>query len=230
MRCRFYLGYLDEVIGIVRAPAGLHRFFDPVALNLGLAITAQASDEAPLLAAPYFSLSLTRSPHNQVASYRLIKHSFHRGRRMSIASDDLEMELSLTSEAIAHLQTEAILGSVTFRFSNTGELIDICNGVQCEAFWTLEFSATSQFENEIRAAYDLPLGSSASNISWALLEFSAPQHLDMVQPYLHLFAHDPNYKICKLTSHSGFVTVSGTGDIVGRVIHAVDYLEGVVKE
>lgn len=230
MRRGFYLGYLDEVIGIVRAPAEIARFFDPIALNLGLAITSEISPAAPLLFEPYLSLSLTRSPHNQVASYRLIKHSFHRGRRKSIANDDTDMEHSLTSEAIAHLQSDAIIGSATFRYSCAGELVDIYSGVQWEALWTNEFAATSQFENEIRAAYDLPLGSSASARDWALLEFSAPRHLDMVQPYLHLFAHDANYKICKLSSHAGFVTVHGEGALADRAEHAVDYLEGVIKE
>jgi hypothetical protein len=62
------------------------------------------------------------------------------------------------------------------------------------------------------------------------MNFDAPHNLDMQQPFKHLFAHEPGYRIVKATSHYGYVALQDCEDLFKKVAHAVDYLEGVVNE
>jgi hypothetical protein len=110
-------------------------------------------------------------------------------------------------------------------------LISIQEGLGEEVLWSVTFSITSVFENALRAAHKLPLGSPEQlEVNWIFARFDAPQHLDMQTPYLHLFAHEPRYRIRKLSSHSGYVALSNSSNLEEEVIHAIDYLEGVINE
>jgi hypothetical protein len=104
-------------------------------------------------------------------------------------------------------------------------------GLGEEVLWSVTFSITSVLENALRASHKLPLGSPEQiEINWTIGRFDAPQHLDMQTPYLHLFAHEPRYRIRKLSSHSGYVALSNSSNLEEEVIHAIDYLEGVINE
>jgi hypothetical protein len=87
------------------------------------------------------------------------------------------------------------------------------------------------FENAVRSANQLPLGrTELLTQDFLVINFDAPRNLDMTAPFLHLFAHEPGYRIVKAASHSGYVALAGENNLFEKVCHAVDYLEGVINE
>jgi hypothetical protein len=201
------------------------------ASNLGLTIDLAESKKRELLTSPYYSIFAAQSPHLQTISYPVARHEVRRDRLLSMTSDLSEAE-SVDLQIIVNEELEKLSpGSYLFRFSENGELIDYEEVVGDESLWTLAYSQTSTIENAIRAAHDLPLGSSESLVeSWRSIIYKAPAHLDMQKPYLHLFAHNPKYKIFRFASLHGVIMVSGIGDLDEEIIHAGDYLEGVINE
>ena len=204
----------------------LERFFRYPAQSLGVEIELNRAI-APRISATYTSIHAARSKSGQVALWRPVRHHFYRGRLVSEPSD---------SKTVASLQENVLskiadlIGSALFRFDESGTLIDMTNGIHRESMWSLNQSATSQMENEIRAQFDLPLGSIDSSGNWIAGEFEAPSHLDMVHPFRHLFARQPSMKFHRFESHSGFITFSGAGSLREEMYHALDYLEGVINE
>ena len=209
----------------------LARLLSPVAENLGLDIEISKTVSRPL-GINYVSISAAISPHKQIVTYRAADHSPYRERLMSRPStlpsaiqEDLQ---SLVNSKLSELPFGQ---TYTFRFTPEGGLIDIEKGITEESLWTVDVAKIGIFENAIRASHDLPLGESLSLIEdWRTLTFEANQDLDMKRPYLHLFAHNPRYRIHKFSSHSGFMSVSGDGDLTESICHAIDYLEGIVNE
>ena len=214
----------------IEVERGLARFIPPIAERLGLPINLEET-QPPDRPAKYICVSLARSPHNQIVSYPAIVGSL-RGRNYNfqlLKSDDRSADLQ--SQSIALLQKRLGLCSANFIFDESGRFLNEFPGLTRESLWTLEFAYTSHFENALRAAHDLPLGSvDLIKGPWYLLEFQAPSHLDMFKPYLHLFAHDPRYRIMKLSEFTGFVALAGDGDLISSAEHAVDYLEGIIDE
>lgn len=216
---------------LVHGSAGVLDFCLPIARQLGVAIELRARQEMPRLNFEYLSVALTRSPHGQTVTYGAIHHAFHRDRSVASSRVESSIAMAIQSFALRKVSDEQISGSSLFRFSTDGEFISRELGLSSDAVWTLDFAYVSQFENEVRAAHNLPLGSPDRLADeFITIEYSAPIELDMQSPYLHLFAHDPRYKIRQLSSHTGFVSISGGVDLLGKAKHAVDYLEGVVNE
>lgn len=182
----------------------------------------------------YFSLHCTRSYQGQLALTSLVQHRFYRGRLISEAAKGLSESvhqriLECAQSKIAELSWR---GSSLLRFDSAGEFLDLTRGVQREALWTLDHCLTSGFENELRACFDLPLGSvEVTSRNWMTIEFSAPGELDMVRPYLHLCARNPRYKFHHFDSHSGVISLSDENvDVEEDLFHALDYLEGIINE
>lgn len=202
-----------------------------VAESLGLDIEI-SKVERRRLEVNFVSISGAISPHRQIVTYRAADHSRYRGRLMTSSSslslsEQEELQFKVNSELpkLPHGQ------SYTFRFTPEGTLIDFESGITEESLWTIDFAKIGVLENAIRASHDLPLGESLSLIDdWRTLTFEADSSLDMKRPYLHLFAHNPRYRIHKFTSHSGFMSISGPGDLTESICHAIDYLEGIVNE
>ncbi len=203
----------------------------PVAENLGLDIEI-SKVEPQSLGVEFVSISAAISPHKQVVTYRAADHARYRERLMtSPCSLPLSKQEELQQLVNSELAKLNYGQCYTFRFTRTGTLIDFESGITEESLWTVDFAKIGILENAIRASHDLPLGESSSLVEdWRTLTFEADPSLDMKRPYLHLFAHNPNYRIHKFSSHSGFMSVSGVGDLTETICHAVDYLEGIIDE
>jgi hypothetical protein len=211
--------------------ASLAQLVEEVKLRLGLKAKTRIISIAPT-PGEFFSLSTVRSGTDQVVTYPLVLHKYHRNRMLTLParkSSDFEQNLQeIVNEKVKVL---GLFGPNTFAFNGRGELISIQEGLGEEVLWSVTFSITSVFENALRAAHKLPLGSPEQlEVYWIFARFDAPQHLDMQTPYLHLFAHEPRYRIRKLSSHSGYVALSNSSNLEEEVIHAIDYLEGVINE
>ena len=200
--------------------------------SLGIFLTPRVVDRKSISEENFFSIHYAFSQHKQLSLWGITEHSFYRGRLMSKprSNDKSEVDEYIVGQVQSHLSTSEDFGSGLFRFTTGGELIDHHRGVHRESMWTLDFSYTSQFENELRGVLDLPLGNVSREFDWMTLEFSAPDTLDMVHPYLHLSARNPRYKFHHYGPFHGIVTVSGNGNLREDLEHAVDYLEGVITE
>ena len=183
---------------------------------------------------PYLSIHFARSEHGQRAIWPIVSHSKYRERLLTTPANTLTGEIreKVISGIQEILNSLSWQGSGLARFNDSGEFIDVIRGCQRESMWTLDTSITSQFENEVRSSFNLPLGDiSMRDASWMTLEFSAPTELDMFRPYLHLCARNPGYKFHHYDSHSGVIFLSGEErEIREDLEHAVDYLEGVINE
>lgn len=214
----------------IEVESGLAPFLPPIAERLGLAFE-YLETRPPARPDTYIAVSVARSPHNQVVTYPAISSCKRDKNSVFVSLQASELSARLQSAVIALLPEHGGLCAANFIFDHSGELVGIFPGVTRESLWTLEFSYISHFENALRAGHDLPLGSAESILHpWHLMEFQAPPHLDMVKPYLHLFAHNPRYRIVKLSEFTGYVALTGDGDLKSSVEHAVDYLEGVIDE
>ena len=214
----------------IEVESGLARFFPPIGERLGLPckLIETNSLDRP---ARYLSVSVARSPHDQIVTYPAVECALRNTGYSFQLFGDPEVSAQLQSQSIELLHAASGVVSANYIFDNSGTFIGEFRGVTRESIWSLEFAYISHFENALRATYDLPLGASHSiTFPWYLLEFAAPPHLDMVRPYLHLFAHDPRYRIVKLSEFTGYVAIAGDGDLASSAQHAVDYLEGVIDE
>lgn len=213
------------------AEADLVQLINDAARRLGLAIEAEVRD--PKIAmSEHLSISAIRSKQGQVVTYPITRHEYHRGRLITLPlTERFNAAVKMQEKVIEELKIRGIFGPAVFQFNLSGDHLKTQEGVTSDSLWSETFALTSFFENAVREAYGLPFGSSQMTESdWLVARFDAPLSLDMTHPYLHLFAHEPRYRICKLTSHSGYVALSGTSNLKEKVIHAVDYLEGVINE
>ena len=202
--------------------------------SLGLEIDHRPAPSPERPSGDFYSIHVARSEKNQVALYQVCKHQYFRNRLMTLPVSDIEMIHTIQELAQYEIVRIGVVGSSLLRFTPSLDFLNSNPGVQRESMWTLDHAFTSQFENEIRAVTNLPLGDIASIGEWMTIEFSAPGHLDMVHPYLHLFARNPRYKIHKFTSHTGVISIRASDeakwDLREELVHAVDYLEGVIDE
>ena len=208
----------------------LERFFRDSAESLGVAIEFSPSVAPHIKTTTYFSVHSARSLTGQAAVWRPVRHHLYRGR---LISRPVDSSLNYVLQERVLKDISQTIGSALFRFDESGELIDITPGVQRESMWTLDRCDTSQFENEIRAHLDLPLGLVTSLDDWMAAEFDAPSHLDMIHPFRHLFARRPEMKFHRFEinrSNRGCFTLRGDSSLEEEMYHVVDYLEGVIDE
>ena len=201
-----------------------------------LGISAELSDisSPPFDGDQYFSLHTARSATGQTSLTSITHHRRYRQRLVSAPATFLESTFaqSIMQKAQEQLAIQDWFGSATIRFNHNGEFFDLTRGVQRESIWTIDYSVTSAFENEVRAVHDLPLGDvSARTNNWMTIEFDAPRDLDMIHPYKHLMARNLRFKFHHYDSHIGVISLSDESvDLWEDLTHAVDYLEGVINE
>lgn len=202
-------------------------------VSLGIDIPVAIANTTAAISDAHYSLHFAKSQHKQVAIWPMVEHSFFRSRLVTQSVHQLreskrELILERAQKAIGD---QGWFGTGLIRFDLTGEIIDVVQGVRRESMWTLDFSLTSQFENEVRAVMDLPLGDVRGQTqSWLTMEFEAPSHLDMVHPYLHLCARNPRLKFHHYDSHRGVISLSQEEGVRGELEHAVEYMEGIIEE
>ena len=105
--------------------------------------------------------------------------------------------------------------------------------------WTQDGSATSQFEQHLRAVLDLPLGAVTPRARWTVMvNVLGGRYEDLYRSYLHVMAHDPGVKVhlygkgVRPGRKLGHVTVYGDDldDCRARARHAADFIAGVIDE
>lgn len=215
----------------VKVEVGVTAFIARAAESLGLDVlfdpqtTSIPSDE-------HLAIVAINSAQTQLATYPAISVAKFRNRvvvKPTQVGDELLKKLQIQVNERAKSSNQS--GVATYRFTFDGELIDISDVISIDSAWSLEYVHTSVFENAVRSANQLPLGKTELlTQKFLLMNFDVPRNLDMTEPFLHLFAHEPGYRIVKATSHAGYVALQGDKDLFEKVSHAVDYLEGVINE
>ena len=200
--------------------------------SLGIFLDSTVLEKKVLSIPNFLSIHYAISKHKQLSLWGITEHDFYRDRLISKpwANFEVGADEALFKEAQERISKFDEFGSGLLRFTKSGQFIDRYRGVHRESMWTLDFSYTSQFENELRAVMDLPLGDVGRELDWMTMEFSAPEQLDMVHPYLHLCARNPRYKFHHFSSFRGVVSLSGSAQLREELEHAIDYLEGVINE
>lgn len=209
----------------------ISNLVESAATNLGVEVRLQTEVTDPILIQPYYSIFAAVTEHKQAISYPVARHYLYRDRLLSTQSNLAELENFELQKFVNNDLLGNPPGIWSYFFDPAGSLIKRTSTLGEESLWSLDYSITTIFENSVRAIHDLPLGNCSSwTNQWAALTYKAPSNLDMQKPYLHLFAHNPNYKIHRFSSHHGFMSVSGSGDLIDEITHAIDYLEGVINE
>ena len=105
--------------------------------------------------------------------------------------------------------------------------------------WTIEGATTSQFEQNLRAILDLPLGDTSLTDSIVVSRnIVCGDKLDMYRPYLHLMARTPALKFHQYRKEVrpgrkiGHVTITGDNlvELRQEVEHALAYMSGEIDE
>ena len=209
---------------------GLDEFLVRSANDLGIEINFK-TESIRAAHNNYLAIVTVRSANTQLAMYPAVEVTNYRDR---LAMKPAELDDNFLESLLVqvNLSTKGISqdGVSTHNFSLAGELMEVFESISIESLWSLEFARTSIFENAVRAAHQLPLGKPDLKCkNWLVMNFDAPPNLDMKQPFKHLFAHEPGYRIVKAASHSGYVALRDSEDLFEKVSHAVDYLEGVIS-
>jgi len=103
--------------------------------------------------------------------------------------------------------------------------------------WTIEGARTSQFEQHVRAALDLPLGATTMTAPYAVLANvlgGADTGSGLAERLGHVFAHDPGARVhlygkpARPGRKLGHVTALGTdlAEVRHRAVSAAAYLRG----
>jgi hypothetical protein len=215
----------------IKTEPGLFPIVSAAALRLALEIKViEGEEKSPR--SEHLSIAAVRSSKNQLVTYPIVAHEYYRNRLLTFPAQlDLKFASRLQEVVNEEVMRLELFGESVFYFDLKGALIQTQRGVTSQTLWSEIFAVTRFSENVVRAAWDLPLGiGEMIENEWLLGSFAAPENLDMTHPYLHLFAHQPKYRIQKLTSHRGFVALSNSLNLREEIIHAIDYLEGVINE
>jgi len=149
------------------------------------------------------SILAVRSRSGETAFYPLVENH-HRGGilRLSIApAPNLNESLQQAAERAAQrvMQELNYVGVLAIEFFEcNGELVanEMAPRVHNSGHWSIEGSATSQFENHLRAVVGLPLGSTATTGVSAMLNLigevpDAAEVLTIPDAHLHLYGKSP---------------------------------------
>ncbi len=110
------------------------------------------------------SIIAVRNKSGEMKFYPLVENQHHEGiLRLSIANEDISVELQKQAEEYARLVMSKLdyVGVLTIEFfEKDGQLLanEMAPRVHNSGHWTIEGAVTSQFENQVRAVADAPLG------------------------------------------------------------------------
>jgi 5-(carboxyamino)imidazole ribonucleotide synthase len=113
------------------------------------------------------SIIAVRNKSGETKFYPLIENHHHEGiLRLSIVSGDISSELQKQAEEYAKLVMNKLnyVGILTIEFfEKEGQLLanEMAPRVHNSGHWSIEGAVTSQFENQVRAVTDAPLGSTS---------------------------------------------------------------------
>ena len=191
------------------------------------------------------SVMVARSPHGQAATWAPTQTIQSDGIcTMTIAPAQLATELSLNAQEMAlniaaDIKLVGVMAVEIFVKGSNLFINELAMRPHNSGHWTIEGSATSQFEQHLRAILDLPLGDTAMVADFAVMgNVLGGEKADMYRPYLHLMARTPKLKIhqyrkeVKPGRKIGHVTLIGENlvELTTEVQHAIDYMSGVIDE
>lgn len=188
-----------------------------------------------------FSVLVARSPHGQASAWTPTEINDRESSFITVTpapglspnqmgvAQSLALDLAMKSGAVGVMEVEIFL---TAGELSTGHL---SLGPTPHGSWTVEAARTSQFEQHLRAILDLPLGDPSMVAPFAVSATYCGDD-NMYRPYLHLMARSPGLKFHQYRSAAsgskGHVTAMG-GDLLDLkecVVHAVEYMSGVIDE
>lgn len=191
------------------------------------------------------SVMVARSPHGQAATWAPTQTIQSDGIcTMTIAPAQLATELSLNAQEMAlniaaDIKLVGVMAVEIFVRGSNLFINELAMRPHNSGHWTIEGSATSQFEQHLRAILDLPLGDTGMVADFAVMgNVLGGEKTDMYRPYLHLMARTPKLKIhqyrkeVKPGRKIGHVTLIGENlvELTSEVQHAIDYMSGVIDE
>lgn len=192
------------------------------------------------------SVMVARSPHGQAASWPATLTVQTAGICTSTITPapDLTDELAVRAQEMALVIAQGIglVGVMAVEiFVVDDHLIinELALRPHNSGHWSIEGSATSQFEQHLRAILDLPLGDTTMVAPYAVMgNFLGGDKSDMYRPYLHLMARNPRLKFHQYRKgvrpgrKIGHVTLIGEDllELRNEIEHAVDYMSGAIDE
>ncbi|MCC6261708.1 MAG: 5-(carboxyamino)imidazole ribonucleotide synthase [Anaerolineales bacterium] len=151
------------------------------------------------------SIIAVRNKSGDVKFYPLIENHHRDGiLRLSLVTGNISSDLQKQAEGYATKVLSALnyIGVLTIEFfEKDGRLLanEMAPRVHNSGHWTIEGSATSQFENQVRAATDAPLGSTNPLGVCAMVNLignlpDATSILKIEGAHLHLYDKEPRAK------------------------------------
>lgn len=198
------------------------------------------------------SAVVARSPSGQAVAYPVVETVQRDGicREVYAPAPGLADAAAVAAQQIAlqiagELDVVGVLAVELFDSAGAVMVNELAMRPHNSGHWSIEGSATSQFENHLRAVLDLPLGDPSLRAGTTVMVNLLGGDLDNLYPaFLHCMARDPALKIhvygkaVKPGRKVGHVTLVGerTGDaaeldvMLERSRHAVAYLRGDIDE
>jgi 5-(carboxyamino)imidazole ribonucleotide synthase len=183
---------------------------------------------------------VARSPKGQGAAYPVVQTTQDDGicREVIAPAPDLDPELAMAAQRLglalaAELGVTGLLAVELFDVG--GELLvnELAMRPHNCGHWTIDGSATSQFEQHLRAVLDLPLGSPVMNAPCAVMvNVLGGEDPDLHSRFIHVMAADPGVKVhlygkqVRPGRKVGHVTVTGddSAQLRDRAWRAANYL------
>lgn len=188
---------------------------------------------------------VARSPHGQTTSWaptQVIERNAHVitiTPAPSISPDLSERAQKLALEIASQI---GVVGVMTVEIFVSGQELlikQLIVGLDASGNWSIDGSVTSQFEQQIRAIVDLPLGDPSITAPFVVTgNIIAGKKLDMYRPYLHLMARNPGLKFHQYHSEVsvgqqvGHITCAGEDveHLIHEIEHALEYFSGMIDE
>ena len=192
------------------------------------------------------SVMVARSAHDQAATWPATLTVQKDGicTQTITPAPELSKELAVKvqSAALEIAQAIGLIGVMAveiFIFGSEFYINELALRPHNSGHWSIEGCKTSQFEQQLRAILDLPLGSTELRAKYSVMgNVLGGEKSDMYRPYLHLMARTPSLKFHQYGKEVrpgrkiGHVTLCGENllELQQEVEHAVDYMSGVIDE
>lgn len=234
-------GYDGRGVWVVHTPDEVHEV---MATSVPDGIEWLAEEFVPF--ARELSAQVARSPHGQAVAYPVVQTRQVNGICAEVISPApaLDADRAVEAQRIA-LQIAGdleVVGMLAVEIFDTGsELVvnELAMRPHNSGHWSIEGSVTSQFENHLRAALDLPLGDPRARAPYAVMVNILGGDVDrLTSAYRHVLARDPGLKVhlygkeVRPGRKLGHVTALGADvdDLLARGRHAADYFAGRIDE
>ena len=192
------------------------------------------------------AVMVARSPHGQASTWAPTQTIQENGicTRTVTPATTISSEVSEKASALALTIAERVglVGVMAVEMFVKGDALfinELAMRPHNSGHWTIEGSATSQFEQHLRAVLDLPLGDPSMSASFAVMgNILGGDKSDMYRPYLHLMARNPELKVHQYMKEVrpgrkiGHVNAVGEDllHLVELIVHARDYMSGEIDE